>query len=272
MPIKINRMKRIVVPIDFSENSMNALEQALSVAAMVDASVYIVYAYLAKRRADTMININKVLKEDAEAQLRAVVQNLSVPANVAVHTKALKGEPMDAVKKYVMKHDADLVVIGTQGEQSRPDVFIGRVAGKLIKLTNIPILLIPNQVKIAKIDNILFALKSMVIKHKEQLRPLKPFLKKFKASLQILHIQTPDLEPIERVESEEIKKLDSPIESIEAENIYQGLSAYLPKSNADLVCVMRRRRRFLELLFTRKRTRKNTFESALPLLILQGHF
>ncbi|MCB0687832.1 MAG: universal stress protein, partial [Saprospiraceae bacterium] len=243
-------MKKIVIAIDFSSNSINALKQGVKLAKHLNSKVYVVHAYLALRRADTMINVNRILKEEAETELDNLIKSTDIPEGLSIKTKALKGEPVNAIEKYCHKIEADLIITGTQGEQNDPEVFLGPVSGGLVKQTQKPILIIPNDYQIEKIDRILFALKSMKIKESNQLVPLKHFLKKFNADLQILQIRTPDYDPDEKV-SEKIKKLNATFETIEAENIYQGLTNYITNTEFDLVCVMRRRRKFLELLFTR---------------------
>jgi nucleotide-binding universal stress UspA family protein len=265
-------MKKIVVPIDFSGNSLNALKQALKIAKTLNCKIYIAHAYLARKRADTLKNVNNLLREEAEVDLASVLENLDLPEGVSVKTKALKGEPVQAIEKYCRKIEADMLVVGTQGEMNDPEVFLGPVTGGLVKQTNIPMLIIPNNFSIERFDKILFALKSMTIKHDSQLVPLKLFKKKFGGTLGVLQIKTPDHKPEHLEVSDRVKKLKAPIDYIDAENLYQGISEYLTQhSEIDLVCVMRRRRKFLELLFTRSLTKKDTFETMIPILILQGH-
>ena len=265
-------MKKIIVAVDFSSNSINALKQAVKLAKHMDAKIHVVHAYLAIRRADTMINVNRLLKEEAEKQMEAIIEKLDIPEEISVKTKALKGDPVQAIEKYCHKIGAELIIVGTQGEQNDPEVFLGPVSGGLVKQTEIPILIIPNNYEINEIKKILFTLKSMVIKDSNQLFPLKFFIRKFNAQLQILQIRTPDTTPEDLEISNKIKKLDAPIDYIEAENIYQGITNYVTDSEVDLVCVMRRRRKFLELLFTRSLTKKDKFNSTIPMLILQGNF
>ena len=265
-------MKRILVPIDFSSNSLNALNQALKIAKIFKAKIYVAHAYLARKRADTLKNVNKLLREEAEIELALVLKHLDIPKGISVKSKALKGEAVSAIEKYSNKICADLLVVGTQGEMNDPEVFLGPVSGGLVKQTDIPILIIPNQFTIDKFRTILFALKSMTIKHDDQLVPLKKVVKKLDASLHILQIKTPDHQPEDLEMSRNLKKLNAPITHIKGDNIYHGLSTHLSEhAEIDLVCVMRRRRKFLELLFTRKLTKKDKFESGIPMLILHGN-
>ncbi|NND32256.1 MAG: universal stress protein [Saprospiraceae bacterium] len=265
-------MRKIVVPIDFSGNSMNALNQALKIAKILGAKIYVAHAYFARKRADTLKNVNKLLREEAEVELDLVLKKLDIPKGVSVKTKALKGEPVYAIEKYCRKIEADLIIVGTQGEMNDPEVFLGPVSGGLVKETGIPMLIIPNKYVFKKFETILFALKSMIVKHDEQLVPLKLFTKKFAAKLSILQVKAPDNKPEELKISDRIKKLKTPVNHIEGENLYHGLTAYLvDHPEIDLVCVMRRRRKFLELLFTRSLTKRDTFQSSVPMLILQGH-
>lgn len=272
MPVKINKMKKILVAVDFSSNSINALQQAVKLAAQMKAKVYVAHAYLAIKRADTMINVNRILKEEADEQLRELLNDLEVPEGVLFKTKSLKGDPVTVLEKYCKKIEADLIVVGTQGERNDPEIFLGPVSGGLLKQTKIPILIIPNNYKIEKIEKILFALKSMVLNPSDKLTPLKYFIRKFNAQLQILQIKTPDTTPEDLVPSDKIKRLKAPVEFTEAENIYQGLTDYITETDFDLVCVMRRRRKFLELLFTRSLTKKDTLHSPIPMLILKGEY
>ncbi len=271
MCAKFKKMRKILVPVDFSGNSINALKQALKIAGKLKGRVHVVHAYHAMRRADTMINVNKLLKEEADKHLQELLESLEIPEGLSIKTKSLKGEPVKAIEKYYKKIDARLVIMGTQGELNDPEVFLGPVSGGLVKQTDIPLLIIPNNYSIDKINKILFALKSMIIKHTSQLAPLKLFVKSFEARLQILQIKTPDNTPEDVKVSDRVKKLKAPIEYIEAENIYQGLTSYLTDPEVDLVCVLRRRRKFIELLFTRSLTKKDTLNSPVPMLILPGH-
>lgn len=137
-------MKKIVVPVDFSSNSINALNQALKIAKTLDTKVSIARAYLARKRADTLKNVNKLLLEEAADELTSLMGSLEIPDGVSVKTKALKGEPAHAIEKYCRKIEADMLVVGTQGEMNDPEVFLGPVTGGLVKQTNIPMLIIPN--------------------------------------------------------------------------------------------------------------------------------
>jgi len=265
-------MRKLLVPIDFSGNSINALKQAFVVAEQLEAKLYVVHAYIALKRADTMINVNKLLKEEAERKLEKLMQSLEIPTGLSLKTKAIKGKTVKAVEKYANKIGADLIIVGAQGETNDPSVFLGPIAGGLIKKTEIPILVVPNNYLISKLDRILFTLKSLEVKQDDQLAPLKLFSEKFHARIQLLQIQTPDIKPGELVVGPRIKALNAPIDSIEASSIYEGLTSYLEENHFDLVCVMRRRRKFLELLFTPDQTRKTTFNSELPMLVLRGHW
>ena len=265
-------MRKLLVPIDFSGNSINALKQAFVVAERLEAKLYVVHAYRALKRADTMINVNKLLKEEAERKLEKLVESLQNSTGISIKTKTTKGKTVKAVEKYARKIGADLIIVGAQGETNDPTVFLGPIAGGLIKKTEIPVLIIPNKYILTKVDRILFTLKSLEVKQDDQLMPLVKLSDKFGAKIQLLQIQTPDIQPGDLVVGHRIKALNAPIDSIEATTIYDGLKSYLEENHFDLICVMRRRRKFLELLLTPDQTRKTTFDSDLPMLVLRGHW
>ncbi len=265
-------MKNLLTPIDFSSQSIEVLKDAVHLAHRFGARLHVVHAYFSHIRADTIMDVNQRIKEDTEAQLADLIAELELPDGLEVEARSLRGDPVDAIRNYCAKWEIDLIVMATQGESNDPGVFLGPVSGGLIKATDIPVLVVPGQGSLGDIRHILFVMKSLVIDNEQQLVPLQKVKAVFGASLSILQIRTPEATPEDLIPDNRIIDLDAPIAVTEAENVYKGLSAYLQQSDVPygLVCVMRRRRNFLELLLTRSLTRKEKFDSAIPMLVLRG--
>ena len=264
-------MKRIVVPVDFSAHAQHALTEAVKLASTFSAEVFVVHAFRAINRADTIKSVSEMLHRETQDALDDLISRVEVPPNVPITAKAVNGEPVEVIEQFVEKMAADLIIIGTQGEMSDPDVFLGSVTGALIKETDIPILIVPREGHLADIKQILLTVKSLIIRYEDQLTPLKTLQHALGASISLLQIKTPDLTEADHEISPYLSALSLPTDCLEAENVSAGLSHYLGAHPVDLICVLRRKRKFFEILFTRSATKKEQFSSSLPMLILKGH-
>ncbi len=263
-------MNKIVVPVDFSVHSVNALKQAIKIAQVVHSKVYVVHAYPVRKRADTIMSVTKLLERETTKQIESLVSSLKDTGHVIVKTKTLKGDPVEAIEKFARKIEADLIAVAMQGEMSEPDVFLGPVSGGLVKNTEIPILLIPNGYEFKGFEHVLLMIKSLNIRSKSQLKPLKNLMKDFNSKPALLHVQTPDLQKEDFKKGSVLKSLDMPHLSLKADDLNQGLKIWLENGSTDLVCVIRRKRNFLNKLFSSKLTKKRAFETMLPMLVLKA--
>jgi hypothetical protein len=63
------------------------------------------------------------------------------------------------------------MVIGPRSNSVKEEVYLGNTSGKLVKQTNIPILVVPEGYTFKNVDSILMAFKSGTISKKKVLNP-----------------------------------------------------------------------------------------------------
>jgi universal stress protein A len=146
------KLSRILVPVDYSEQSRRALEYAGELAQAFTASLDIVHCFdrpsyvsddvyierAGKRRA-----LVEVLREDAESEMTAFLSGANVPEGVVINRHLLGGDPAGAVCQRLRDDDYDLVVIGTSGKTGVRQLLLGSVAARLVRLSPVPVLTIP---------------------------------------------------------------------------------------------------------------------------------
>ena len=243
----------------------------MKLAQVFGSKLHIIHIYGALKRADTIISVNKLLKRESDQRLEELIQSLDRPSGINLIYKSVKGTDIPSTVDRVAKQlDIDLIVTGTQGEMSDPDIFLGSITGALIKKTNIPTLLMPNNQILPPINDVLLAIKSVEIDRPEVLEPLRFFLQFFSAGLEIINIQPEGGEPSDALPSQTILDLGEPVRTVEARDIYDGVERYLLDHPVDILCVLRRKRGFFELLFKSDATKKSSFHSNIPMLVLQG--
>lgn len=136
--------KTILVPIDFSDASEQALEYACSLASSLGATLHLVNAVGAATPELTMALTDKMmvtLVDEHRAALEQLVD--SRRSLVAFGTITVKwGDPRDLITETADLIDADLIVMGTHGRRGLSRFFVGSVAEDVARRAPCPVLLV----------------------------------------------------------------------------------------------------------------------------------
>ena len=140
--------KKILVPVDFSEASRLALEQALQLGKVCAAQVDLLHVweppnYLSP---DIMLSVpgwSAISLEDFSVrEARKAVQlflEQSDHPSLALTTRIDSGEPSATILR-VAKEGYDLVVMGTHGHSRLHQFFLGSVAQRVVAESPVPVL------------------------------------------------------------------------------------------------------------------------------------
>ncbi|AEH60280.1 UspA domain protein [Methanosalsum zhilinae DSM 4017] len=137
--------KKILIATDGSTCSQQAAINGIKIASSTGAKVYAVYVIHTSRLATISegrewVPPYDVLKEvGKEATLN--VRKMAHDKNLNVETVLLEGDPCKEILAFADKKNVDLIVIGTMGKSKVLKVLIGSTAEKIIKNSNIPVLI-----------------------------------------------------------------------------------------------------------------------------------
>jgi len=139
----------ILVPIDFSPCSVNALRVAVGMASpegdltllhVVDEEF--IQAAVAAGMGSTD-DLRARLKEQAEASFANVLEGIET-ANVDVEKMIVVGLPFVEILKIARDLDLPLIVMGTRGQStSAEELLFGSTAEKVLRGTRVPVLCVP---------------------------------------------------------------------------------------------------------------------------------
>jgi nucleotide-binding universal stress UspA family protein len=128
---------KILVPVDFSEHSLEALRQARDIAARFNAELHLVTVVEPWPPATTAemypLYRDYVLqaREKATAQLNDLAASIAGSTPVQPVTRA--GHVQQELVKYIQDNNIDLVVLGTHGRTGLSHWFMGSVAEKIAR-------------------------------------------------------------------------------------------------------------------------------------------
>lgn len=173
-----DKVKKILIPVDFSDYSIKACELGINYAHTMGAEVMIMHAYFspffpsAIPMSDTLTyqmneeesiqNILKRVKADMEnisTQIKRKIDTGELP-KVKYNYTLREGLPEEEIIAYCKEYRPTLVVMGTRGKSQKDLDLIGSVTGEVIEINKIPVLAIPENVpynNLAIIKNVAFA-------------------------------------------------------------------------------------------------------------------
>ena len=249
-------MKNILVPIGSVENGVNNLRYAINFASITQARVYV-----------TCIKTD----QNTEEVLREVLDNVQTK-DIQVVSKRISGDIFEGIASLSRVLNIDLMVLSPQSVDINDEVYLGKVTGKIVRATEIPLLIVPRDYLFRRFDNILFACKNAPIKESNASNTLQDVLEMFHAKLHVLQVVTPETAKNFRTLSPSVEKLKDEVTVSENSTVFEGIVEHFNRINPEMLCVLRRKEKtgfFRKLWGTNNVMLKKDFHTSKPLLILK---
>lgn len=143
-------IKKILVPLAFTEYSKGVFEYAMQTAVKNDAEI-IVLSIINSRDIESVERVVSMgydvdaehyiedIRKERKEKLNKMAEELGIDKNkVKVLFKV--GKPVDEILKIILKEAPDLVVMGTRGRSSLESSIMGSVAEKIFKQSPVNVL------------------------------------------------------------------------------------------------------------------------------------
>jgi nucleotide-binding universal stress UspA family protein len=133
---------RVVVPIDFSDKSLTAIDTALQLVG--DATDVTVIHVLQKVSTVEPGSIWSSVTDDARIQhaSKALLERLEEYTPIAISVEVCVGDPGQEIVDFAEQEKADLIVLTSHGRTGIKRLLIGSVAERVIRLAHCPVLIL----------------------------------------------------------------------------------------------------------------------------------
>ncbi|MBQ4801579.1 universal stress protein [Aquimarina sp. MMG015] len=264
-------MKNILVPLGLSENSVSIarLQYAIDFAKELGGTIYAVQVFKELPRSGSLPSVNETLKNISVTTIEEKFAQVE-KKGISVIALPLEGDLLEAIPEFNLKHSIDLIVLGSESHDIKNSYFLGETSGSLLKKTEIPVLIVPENYVFQPINRTLMAIKSGVIKKQKTLNPIKEILSAFDSEIKLLQVKTKEFLPEDAEFQKDLAEIITSYKSSENATLFQGVLEHLNENNPDLLCVFRRSRGFFAKLWEENTILKKDFESRIPLLVLKG--
>lgn len=288
-------MKKILVPVDFSEHTETVCHFALEIASKTGGEIRLFHAYfdyviVSGSSFPYSVDINELfnqemmikVREDARRDITNLEKSLNekLESNNTTDVHVLHtltgGIPEEEIINISETYQPDLIVMGTRGKGEK-DLLTGKISSKVVQNATCRILTIPRSAEYRGFDNLLYA-TDFNDEDIYDLQRLIDLLVNYNPVIHCVHINFDDDHAADESKMEMLKSHFREksnegrlvFKVIEVDDFLQGINNYVTDNQIDIISLVNHRRSFLKRLFTRDHTRELLFHSDLPLYIFPG--
>jgi len=273
-------MKKIIVPIDFSEYSEFALEAAASIAKKHNSELIILHM-LELSNAIISTDSNS-LNEEAVFYLKLAEKKFETFLNKP-YLEGLEITPIvkhfkvwSEINEVANEHQANLIVMGSHGVSGIKEAIVGSNTEKVVRHSDIPVLVIKHNPILLEFENGVFASDFS----DEAITPYinaRATFKKLGVKMHLVYVNSPDgsfrssLEIDKRV-SDFLKKADGDLDNLSEVNVVsdysieKGILNFANVKGADLIAVATHGRKGLAHFFEGSISEDIANHSTLPVM------
>ena len=276
-------MNTILVPVDFSETSENALNFATSLANYLSTNLLLIhidtlpvynneYELITYTIKDSIETSLELLKEKA---LKLKKDNLLI-GDVTYYAEV--GELETTIAEFISKKSIDLIVMGITGHSTKiGQALFGSNSLTISRKSRVPVFIIPKNYRYKKIENIAYACEyDENIIEQTGLIQVKNMISMFNANLNVLHV-IPNNHLINQSEAETDLYIEQKFENtnhktfILTENkVSTALLDFIDKHQIDLIIIEPKKHTFFHKIFYPSSTKEIAFNSPIPILTIHS--
>ncbi len=138
------KIESILIPVDGSENSINAAKYGIELATITNADILLLHCH---RRFPVILGephfqnaINAIMKE-SETLIEPFVKMLEV-SGIKFETRILEGSAGKTIPEVARISGLDLIVMGSRGCTNLEGLILGSVAHKVLHSSPCPVLIV----------------------------------------------------------------------------------------------------------------------------------
>ena len=262
-------MKNLLVLTDFSTAADTAADYAVVLANQLQANITVFHSYQVYSTTGSFLSVERHILDDIEQDIGKVLLNVrqKLEGDSTATAKHIKGDPVATLARVAERDDYDLVIMGNHGAGMRKSIFWGTTTSGIVEQTKAPVLAVPEGFQADTIKNIVLAIDGESLK-KVELQSVFAIAKAFDAKLWLCHISEKGGEAIDFTDNDLFEGINYEIITVQAGAVEEGIQKVIDAQNADLLCMIKRKRGFWESFFRKSLTIEELFLSSIPLLVL----
>jgi len=287
-------MKKILVPVDFSQHTDISTHYAVEIATVYNAEILLFHAffdqiYLTDSSFSTGYETNVMITEELIREFFTQKQNMlsdlkdrlmkslatENKASVTIKTQIESGEPEYQILNVIEHLQPDLIIMGSSGI-GKKNFLVGSVSKKIMENTTTPVLAIPATNEYNDIRNILYVTE-LSAPEQHNLKKIFKLFQGFNIQVHCLHLnqETKDQEPRNKMHElecwleEKYHKENFSCHVINCKHPQDVIETFVKLKVIDMIAFIPHKRSTISNLFSKDLTERDLFQTNIPILAIQ---
>jgi nucleotide-binding universal stress UspA family protein len=276
--------KKILLPTDFSKNSINAINYAIKLYKEESCEFFILHSYylpgFSKNNllspVPTEQKLNEV-KEKAERNMKKLKAHALFNTENSKHTFFFLnefGSFIDVLKKIVEKENIKLIIMGTRGETDDKNIILGSNAViTMEEVRNCPVFVIPGNVIFKHPNEIVFPTSFKTHYKENELATLIEISQLTKTPIRILHIKKDKELNKEQVKNKALlNQILAPSifthHELYSSNLHEAVRCFSQSRESEMIAFVNKKHHFFGSVFSNPMVKELGDHANIPILAL----
>lgn len=278
-------MKNVLLPTDFSGNSLNAIAYALNLFEGSACNFYLLHVI---KSADLRISdspylsstatIEDIYTKPAKARLRDTLNYIStkLSTNKKHRFYAITDHNflVDSIRQQVREKNINYIVMGTKGASGLKKIIIGSNAGDVITKVHCNTLVVPENAKFKQLKEIAFPTDFSMLYNINILQPVVNITEKNAAAIRILNINKKDvLLNNDQIKNKELledyfSNLDHSFHFLTNNKVEDAVQCFVESRNIDMITMVAKNLNYFQHILFHSKIEKISYHTDVPFLVL----
>jgi nucleotide-binding universal stress UspA family protein len=257
-------MKSVIVPVDFSETSLNAARFA---------------AQMFSGNTDIHLILYNMLEDEGESgvtgnYLESLRKELLSKGSLSIECIRENGKDLiENLSRLAHQKAATLILMGITGRSTFAQVFMGSNTLKMVDRNVCPVMIVPPEASFRQIKNVAFTSDFKNVEETTPLLFIKSVLDLFNPALHIINIDsshyvalTSELQDARGKMLTMFKEYNPEFYFIGMNDFHDAVNQFVYDKNIDLIVTVPRFHTFLSTIFKGSHTKKLVYHTSVPIL------
>ncbi len=272
-------MKNILVPVDFSNCSKNALENAISLADKLNMglvifhSVMIPASFMEGAPITSMDMALEPMEKKAKADIKELFEEFPALRKISTQTKVQYGPLSDQISGITDEMDIALIVMGTHGSKGLRRTLLGSNAYHVMKKVSCPVIALPEDRNLTQMKQFVFAIDCHETPGHDVITMVVNLTKAYFGELHLVHVDNDMVDQKRQLEvarsmEKYLKSMPHKFHFLHDEDVEKALTDFTLSQDFDLLMLVAKHHGFLDRIRHGSHTKKLISDIPFPIMVL----
>lgn len=278
-------MKNVLLPTDFSENSLNAITYALNLFKESACNFYLLHVIKSSdlRISDSpylvsTAQVADVYTQTAKVRLRETLDHVSKKLSTNKKHKfyAITDHNflVESIRQQVTEKKINMIVMGTKGASGIKKIIVGSNTGDVITKVHCNTLVVPENAKYKSLKEVAFPTDFSMLYNINILQPVVNIIEKHAAAIRILNISKKDaVLNRDQIKNKELLEdyfntLDHSFHFLTNKRVEDAVQCFVESRNIDMITMVAKNLNYFQHILFHTKIEKISYHTDVPFLVL----